>query len=97
MSYEERPEENMPNIQGELTQPAFKAPESRPPGLPVIKVFGVGGGGCNAIGRMPKDRLQLVEYYGINTDAQHLARCDVNHRVVIGEDLTRGLGSGREP
>ena len=97
MTYEDRPEENKPNVQGELAQTPFKAPESRPPGLPNIKVFGVGGGGCNAIGRMPKDRLQLVEYYGINTDAQHLARCDVNHRVVIGEDLTRGLGSGANP
>ena len=68
-----------------------------PPGTPVIKVVGIGGGGCNAISRMFKEKLALVEYYGINTDAQHLYRCDVGHRVSIGQALTRGLGVGANP
>ncbi len=97
MTSEDRPEENNTRAQEELIPASFAAPESRPLGLPDIKVFGIGGGGCNAIGRMPKDRLQLVDYYGVNTDAQHLTRCDVTHRIVIGEDLTRGLGSGANP
>ena len=80
-------------VQPELTS----VPEQRPPGTPVIKVFGVGGGGCNAISRMFKDKLSMVEYYAINTDAQHLMRCDVNHRVQIGRELTRGLGAGANP
>ena len=69
----------------------------RPPGMPTIKVIGVGGGGCNAISRMYKDKLALVDYYGVNTDAQHLARCDVGHTVSIGQNLTRGLGVGANP
>ena len=65
---------------------------SRLNGQPVIKVVGIGGGGCNAISRMFKEKLALVEYYGINTDAQHLYRCDVGHQLPIGQALTRGLG-----
>ena len=71
--------------------------ESRPTGAPIIKVLGIGGGGCNAIGRMFKEKLSLVEYYAINTDAQHLFRCDVEHRLAIGQTLTRGLGVGANP
>ena len=71
--------------------------EARPPGTPVIKVVGIGGGGCNAISRMFKEKLALVEYYGVNTDAQHLSRCDVGHRIAVGQNLTRGLGSGANP
>ena len=63
-------------------------------GVPLIKVVGIGGGGSNAVGRMFKEKLPVVEYYAVNTDAQHLFRCDVSHRIAIGQNLTRGLGSG---
>ena len=66
-------------------------------GSPNIKVVGVGGGGSNAVSRMFKDKLPVVEYYSVNTDAQHLFRCDVSHRLAIGQNLTRGLGSGANP
>lgn len=66
-------------------------------GAPVIKVVGVGGGGSNAVSRMFKEKLPVVEYYAVNTDAQHLFRCDVSHRLVIGEEITRGLGAGAQP
>jgi cell division protein FtsZ len=66
-------------------------------GSPNIKVVGVGGGGSNAVSRMYKDKLPVVEYYSVNTDAQHLFRCDVSHRLAIGQNLTRGLGSGANP
>ncbi len=66
-------------------------------GAPSIKVFGVGGGGSNAVNRMYKDRLPVVEYWAINTDAQHLFRCDVPNRIAIGTNLTRGLGAGANP
>ena len=79
-------------------QPDLQQPEGGlPPGTPRIKVFGVGGAGCNAIGRMFKERLAMVDYYGVNTDAQHLFRCDVGHRLAIGNNLTRGLGVGANP
>jgi len=66
-------------------------------GAPIIKVVGVGGGGSNAIHRMSKEKQTNVEYYSVNTDAQHLSRCDVDHRIAIGQTLTRGLGSGANP
>ncbi len=66
-------------------------------GAPSIKVFGVGGGGSNAVSRMYKDKLPVVEYWAVNTDAQHLFRCDVPNRIAIGSNLTRGLGAGANP
>jgi cell division protein FtsZ len=66
-------------------------------GVPLIKVLGVGGGGSNAVSRMYKDKLPVVEYYALNTDAQHLFRCDVSHRIALGQNITRGLGSGAQP
>ena len=66
-------------------------------GAPNIKVMGIGGGGSNAVSRMFKDKLPMVEYFGVNTDAQHLFRCDVSHRLAIGQNLTRGLGAGANP
>ena len=66
-------------------------------GVPMIKVVGIGGAGSNAVSRMFKEKLPVVEYYGLNTDAQHLFRCDVAHRIAIGQTLTRGLGAGANP
>ena len=66
-------------------------------GVPMIKVLGIGGGGSNAVSRMFKEKLPVVEYYALNTDAQHLFRCDVSHRIAMGQNLTRGLGAGAQP
>jgi cell division protein FtsZ len=66
-------------------------------GVPLLKVMGIGGGGSNAVSRMYKDKLPVVEYYALNTDAQHLFRCDVAHRITLGQNLTRGLGAGAQP
>ena len=65
--------------------------------VPIIKVLGIGGGGSNAVSRMFKEKLPVVEYYAVNTDSQHLFRCDVAHRIAIGQNLTRGLGAGAQP
>ena len=65
--------------------------------VPLLKVLGIGGGGSNAVSRMYKDKLPVVEYYALNTDAQHLFRCDVAHRITLGQNLTRGLGAGAQP
>ena len=65
--------------------------------VPIIKVLGIGGGGSNAVSRMFKEKLPVVEYYAVNTDSQHLFRCDVAHRIAIGQNLTRGLASGAQP
>jgi len=62
-----------------------------------IKVFGVGGGGSNAVARMYQEGLQDVELYIINTDMQHLESLKVPNKIHIGETVTRGLGAGSKP
>ena len=42
----------------------------------IIKVVGVGGGGCNAINRMIVEGIHGVEFIAVNTDAQALLRCE---------------------
>ncbi len=77
--------------------PVFSLPEGKPYGNPVIRIIGVGGGGSNAVNRMFSDRVSGVEYFAINTDAQHLALLDVPNKLAIGQSLTRGLGAGGNP
>ena len=63
-----------------------------------IKVVGVGGGGGNAISRMQEDfEIKAVDFVAINTDAQDLDYCKARHRIYIGKNLTRGLGTGMNP
>ena len=63
----------------------------------VIKVIGVGGGGCNAINRMLDAELKGVQFIAVNTDKQALNRCNAETKIQIGEKLTRGLGAGGNP
>ncbi|GKY95721.1 hypothetical protein MPSEU_000532900 [Mayamaea pseudoterrestris] len=65
----------------------------------VIRVFGVGGGGCNAVDRMLETAVGGVDYWAINTDAQALGRSKVLGAKVlnIGAAVTRGLGAGGDP
>src|SRR5437660_11756841 len=65
--------------------------------LAVIKVIGVGGGGCNAVNRMIDAGLKGVEFIAVNTDAQALLMSDADVKLDIGRDLTRGLGAGSDP
>lgn len=62
-----------------------------------IKVFGIGGGGCNAINNMIRSGLEGVEFYTANTDAQALASSDAQNKIQIGHEVTRGLGAGADP
>ncbi|CAA6664048.1 unnamed protein product [Spirodela intermedia] len=62
-----------------------------------IKVIGIGGGGNNAVNRMIGSGLQGVDFYAINTDAQALLQSSATQRIRIGEQLTRGLGTGGNP
>jgi len=60
-----------------------------------IKVVGIGGGGGNAINSMISTRtIEGVDFIGVNTDAQALLTCQATEKIQIGEELTRGLGSG---
>ncbi|MCX6022350.1 MAG: cell division protein FtsZ [Chloroflexi bacterium] len=63
----------------------------------VIKVIGVGGGGCNAVNRMIEENIRGVEFIAVNTDAQALLNSQASNRVRIGDKLTSGLGVGGDP
>lgn len=63
----------------------------------VIKIVGVGGGGCNAIDNMVKSGLKHVEFICANTDAKALSRNQAHHLLQLGHSLTRGLGAGSLP
>lgn len=63
----------------------------------VVKVIGVGGGGCNAVNRMIEADIQGVEFVAMNTDVQVLDLNKAPKRVQLGANLTRGLGSGGDP
>jgi cell division protein FtsZ len=62
-----------------------------------IKVFGVGGGGCNAVNRMVEKSLRGVEFIAANTDCQALKNSRATVKVQLGEKLTKGLGVGADP
>jgi len=65
--------------------------------LAVIKVVGIGGGGCNAVNRMIDAGLKGVEFIAVNTDAQALLMSDADVKLDVGRQLTRGLGAGSDP
>lgn len=65
--------------------------------MPVIKVIGLGGGGCNAINRMIELGLSGVEFIAANTDAQVLKTNLAPTKIQLGPYVTRGLGSGGNP
>ena len=54
--------------------------------LAVIKVIGVGGGGCNAVNRMIDAGLKGVEFIAVNTDAQALLMSDADVKLDVGRD-----------
>lgn len=64
---------------------------------PVIKVIGVGGGGCNAVEHIQdylaeSENEHNVELYAVNTDVQALRKSKVMNTLQIGKNVTRGLG-----
>ena len=62
-----------------------------------IKVIGVGGGGNNAVNRMIASNVRGVDIIAINTDKQALARSSAQHKIPIGEKITKGHGAGANP
>jgi cell division protein FtsZ len=62
-----------------------------------IKIVGVGGAGSNAIDRLKMDNLERVQLAVINTDQQALSSSPVQDKILIGGQVTRGLGTGGEP
>ena len=62
-----------------------------------IKVVGIGGGGGNIISRMIESKIQGVEFIAINADSQDLHHCLAPQKLLIGKNLTKGLGAGMNP
>ena len=69
-------------------------PETWIPEESIIKVIGVGGGGCNAVNYMYKKRIEGCTFIVCNTDRQALEKCDVPVKIQLGDD---GLGAGTNP
>ncbi|HDS03301.1 MAG TPA: cell division protein FtsZ [Firmicutes bacterium] len=63
-----------------------------------IKVFGIGGGGCNALNNMVgSGLLKELDFVAVNTDLQVLDQNKARHKLAIGSKLTGGLGAGGNP
>ncbi|TAL47973.1 cell division protein FtsZ [archaeon] len=62
-----------------------------------IKVVGCGGGGNNTITRLNEVGIVGAETIAVNTDAQDLLYTDADRKVLIGKELTAGLGAGADP
>ena len=67
------------------------------PNKAVIKVMGVGGGGCNAVNSMIAGNVSSAEFIAVNTDSQALLMSRANSTLQIGVKLTKGLGAGSDP
>ncbi|MEK6928648.1 MAG: cell division protein FtsZ [Nanoarchaeota archaeon] len=62
-----------------------------------IKVVGCGGGGGNSVSRMKETGIKGCEIIAINTDAQDLLYSNADSKILIGKELTHGLGAGSNP
>ena len=62
-----------------------------------IKVVGAGGGGNNTINRINEIGIKGVQTIALNTDAQDLLYTNSDKKILIGRELTHGLGAGANP
>ena len=69
-------------------------PDTWIPEESIIKVIGVGGGGCNSVNYMYRQKIEGCTFIVCNTDRQALDKCDVPVKIQLGED---GLGAGTNP
>jgi cell division protein FtsZ len=84
------PAQNEHSVDAELEQMLAKQRAS-------IRVIGAGGGGNNTINRITEVGIVGAETIGINTDAQDLLYTNCNHKILIGKEVTKGLGAGSDP
>ena len=62
-----------------------------------LRIFGVGGAGCNALDFLARETRCDADLIALNTDIQSLAACSVSEKVCLGGDTTFGLGAGGDP
>jgi cell division protein FtsZ len=65
--------------------------------LAKVKVFGVGGGGGNTLSRMKEIGIKGCEMIAVNTDAQDLLYTSADYKILIGKEISQGLGAGSNP
>ena len=71
--------------------------QNSPSDLLPIKVFGVGGAGCNCLEHLAADAGGNITAYALNTDAQALEGTRADHKYVLGKKISRGMGAGGDP
>ena len=62
-----------------------------------IKVIGVGGGGGNAVQHMVESGIEGAEFISVNTDKQALDKNEASTKLILGKEITDGLGAGANP
>src|SRR3989338_4024470 len=62
-----------------------------------IMALGCGGGGCNTISRLTEMAISGANTIAANSDARHLDSCKAHKKILLGRELTRGLGAGGYP
>jgi len=65
--------------------------------LPTIKIVGVGGAGSNMIDWLYKMNIQGADLIAVNTDYAHLKMVKAHKKILLGKDVTKGLGAGGRP
>ena len=75
----------------------FQLDKSNFPAREVIKVIGVGGAGNNALNHIIRGGVTGVEFIAANTDIAHLELSEASCRIILGKELTKGLGAGSDP
>lgn len=75
----------------------FQLDKSNYPTREVIKVIGVGGAGNNALNHIIRGGICGVEFIAANTDVSHLELSEASNRIILGKELTKGLGAGSDP
>ncbi len=89
--------EGAQGLQSETPAELFSPDMDRIEGHVVVRVVGVGGGGCNAVDRMIEAGLRGVEFVAVNTDRQALDASRADVVIPVGAEVTRGLGTGGDP
>jgi len=89
--------ENRKNLDAELMDIDRELEELLKKQVAKIKVVGVGGGGNNTLSRIHDIGVRGGEMIAINTDAQDLLYTNADKKILIGKELTRGMGAGSNP
>mgnify|MGYP006277899981 CR=1 FL=1 len=84
-------------LQSEAPSDLFAASPEGAENHAIVRVVGVGGGGCNAVDRMIEAGVRGVEFIAVNTDRQALDASQADVVIPVGAEVTRGLGTGGDP